>query len=288
MPKTGARPCGTPLGSLITEEEKTRYVNFYAGLIKQVDAQIGETLAAIPADIRDNTIVIFTSDHGEMGMAHGGLRQKSFVMYEEATNIPLIIHNPVLFPAPKVTDAYASLIDLMPTLATLAQVPNPEKWTFLGTDLSPLLTAPDTTVQNELLFTYDDIYAAAKNGAVVDPVTGEEIPNPPKNIRAIFTQDTDGEWKYAQVYVPSGNPNEEIDGVKVEDQYEMYQLRDGLRIPVDPFELDNLANPASPKYNDPIVAAKREDLAARLRKLAEEQLGPVGSAYLPFVQGAGD
>jgi arylsulfatase A-like enzyme len=38
----------------------------------------------------ENTLIIRTSDHGEMGMAHGGMRQKNFNFYEESLRVPLI------------------------------------------------------------------------------------------------------------------------------------------------------------------------------------------------------
>ena len=275
------------LGTLVSEGEQLNYVNFYAGLIKQVDAQIGQIMDAVPEDIYDNTIIIFASDHGEMGLAHGGLRQKAFVMYEEAVNVPLIIHNPTLFPTGQTTNAYASLIDLMPTLATLAQVPDPQEWVFFGTDLSPLLTAPDEPVQNEILFTFDDTYAAAPCGPFLNPVTGQEIPAPPKNIRAIFTQDPDGEWKYARYFEPC----EEGELCEVEEQYEMYHLYDGDGNAVDPIEEDNLAHPTSVKGNTEPIKAKRAQLAARLAVLEQERLQPLsgsggfgGKSYLPFIQ----
>jgi hypothetical protein len=44
----------------------------------------------------------------------------------------LTIANPVLFPTPQTTSALASLVDLMPTLATLANVPNRDAWVFKG------------------------------------------------------------------------------------------------------------------------------------------------------------
>ena len=265
------------LGILPTPTEMRNYVNFYAGLMKEVDGRIGDVLDAIPAEISDNTIVIFTSDHGEMALAHGGLRQKAFQMYEETVNIPLIIHNPAMFPNAQETDAYTALIDLMPTLATLAQVSDLEAYDFKGADLTPLLTAPDQPVQNEILFTFDDIWAANPNGAIINPETGEEMPGPPKNIRAIFTQDDDGEWKYARYF--------DVNGVEP-PQYEMYHLRNGLGIPVDPFEIDNLANEASDNYNDPDTVAKREQLAQRLAALEAERLQPldVQNVYLPLIQ----
>ncbi len=205
-------------------------------------------------------------DHGEMGMAHGGMRQKAFTMYEETVNVPLIIHNPVLFPEAQTTNAYAALVDLMPTLASLAQVPNREDYVFKGTDLTPLFTDPDTAVQNEILFTFDEVYSARKDGPIIDPLTGIELPTRPKQIRAIFTSDEDGEWKYARYFDPQA---------LYPPEFEMYHLRNGLGLPVDPFELDNLANELSDKYNDPTIVAKREQLAAQLKALEEERLQPL-------------
>lgn len=269
------------LGILITPDEMTRYANFYAGLLKLVDGHVNTVLDAIPDEIRGNTIVIYTSDHGEMGMAHGGMRQKAFQMYEETVNVPLIIHNPTMFPTAQETDAYAALIDLMPTLATLAQVPQREQFVFRGTDLTPLLADPATPVQQEILFTFDDIWAANPNGPIINPVTGEEIPAAPKNIRAIFTQDDDGEWKYARYF--------DSEGVEAE-QYEMYQLSDGQGQPVDPYEVDNLASELSARASDAAIAAKREELAQRLSQLEAARLHPLtglppmpSPLYLPLV-----
>lgn len=265
------------IGPLLTPQQWTRYANFYAGLVKEVDQHIGAILDAIPSDISDNTIVIFTSDHGEMAMSHGQLRQKAFQVYEETVNVPLIIYNPALFPEAQETDAYAALIDMMPTIATLAKVPDAASYTFMGTDLSPLLSAPDQPVQDEILFTFDDIYAANPDGPIVNPITQEEVLGDPKNIRAIFTQDDDGEWKYARYF--------DINGVEA-DQIEMYQLTDGSGVPVDPNETENLANESNAMFDDAIIAAKRMELAQRLAVLEAERLLPLGESrlYMPILQ----
>ena len=55
-----------------------------------------------------------------MGLAHGGMREKAYNAYEETIHVPLVVSNPKLFPSPVRTEALASLIDLMPTVATLA------------------------------------------------------------------------------------------------------------------------------------------------------------------------
>ena len=66
--------------------------------------------------LRSRTVIFRCADHGEMGLSHGGLRQKAFNAYEETIHVPLVISNPVLFPRARAeTDAFASLIDLLPT-----------------------------------------------------------------------------------------------------------------------------------------------------------------------------
>ena len=148
-----------------TRNEPEKYVNFYAFLQKHVDAQIGAVLDALDANpgLADKTVIVRIADHGELGLSHGGLRQKMFNVYEEMFNVPLIVSNPTLFPNPVQTDALASLIDIMPTLAALADVPDPGAWTFRGVNLMPVIldasqnpTNPTVKVQDSILFTFDD------------------------------------------------------------------------------------------------------------------------------------
>ena len=79
------------------------YVNFYAHLHRVVDAKIGRLLRALgdpgdPGSLRSRTVIVRSADHGEMGLSHGGLRQKMFNAYEETIHVPLVVSNPVLFP----------------------------------------------------------------------------------------------------------------------------------------------------------------------------------------------
>ena len=87
-------------------QAKQDYVDFYAYLHRVVDRHIGRLLRALgppedEASLRSRTIVIRTSDHGEMGLSHGGLRQKIFNAYEETIRVPLVVSNPRLFPQPR-------------------------------------------------------------------------------------------------------------------------------------------------------------------------------------------
>jgi len=107
------------IGALRTRRAQRAYVNFYAHLHRVVDAKVGRVVAALgdaddPASLRSRTVVVRTSDHGEMGLAHGGLRQKMFNAYEETIHVPLVVSNPVLFPRAQETTAFATLSDVVP------------------------------------------------------------------------------------------------------------------------------------------------------------------------------
>ena len=124
------------------------YVNFYAHLHRVVDEKIGRLLDALgdpddPGSLRSRTVVVRCSDHGEMGLSHGGLRQKMFNAYEETINVPLVVSNPVLFPRRGAqTEALASLVDVLPTLLTLGGRDVPRD--LRGHDLTPVLAAAAT------------------------------------------------------------------------------------------------------------------------------------------------
>ena len=53
-----------------------------------------------PASMRSRTVIVRTSDHGELGLAHGGMRQKMFNVYEEALRVPFVVSSPAHFAAP--------------------------------------------------------------------------------------------------------------------------------------------------------------------------------------------
>ena len=81
-------------GPLKTPRMKRHYLNSYANLIKASDAYLVDVLDALTdTGLLDDTVVIRTADHGEMGLAHGGQRQKNFNFYEEAIRVPLVYSN---------------------------------------------------------------------------------------------------------------------------------------------------------------------------------------------------
>jgi arylsulfatase A-like enzyme len=96
----------------------------YYGAVTLVDKHMGRVLAALDElGMRDNTIVVFTADHGNML----GERNRMFkgVMYESSARVPLLLRAPGRLPAGKVSDAVLDNTTVMPTLLDLAGLPVP-------------------------------------------------------------------------------------------------------------------------------------------------------------------
>lgn len=89
----------------------------YYGLITYLDDKIGRLLAALDeTGQRENTIVIYTSDHGEMAGEHGMWRKSNF--YEQSSRVPLVLSGPGL-PAGRRVREVVSLVDLVATIVDL-------------------------------------------------------------------------------------------------------------------------------------------------------------------------
>jgi arylsulfatase A-like enzyme len=118
-----------------TYQEHAR--TFYR-LITRADLALGRIRAAVEeAGLADNTVIIYSSDHGSMLGAHGLVGK--WIMYEESIRVPLIIRDPRLPPRlrGRRCDEMALSIDLAPTMLALAGVPIPPS--MQGRDLTPLL-----------------------------------------------------------------------------------------------------------------------------------------------------
>jgi len=262
------------LGPLRTRRQQLDYVNFYAYLHGVIDAKIGRLLAALgdagdPGSLRSRTVVVRCADHGEMGLSHGGLRQKAFNAYEETINVPLVVSNPVLFPEPAETDALGSLVDVLPTMLDLAgdgdgaaaaglkgrsltpimaakAAPERERVAASPVDLGAVLDHPGSaeSVQEAVHYTYDDHQAATAQ---------REAPGQPNRLRAIRT----ARHKYCIYFDPSGRRPRE---------YEMYDLER------DPNETRNLVGVATGKVLDPADGRAHSELVEAL-DIAMQEVG---------------
>jgi arylsulfatase A-like enzyme len=121
---------------LSSEAGWRRLIANYWGLVTLVDEAVGRILGALSGcGAEDRTIVVFTSDHGDMMGSHRLVAKT--VMFEEAVKVPLIMRLPQLPNAPRRVDCPVSQVDLVPTLLDLMGQPIPP--TLEGYSLMPVL-----------------------------------------------------------------------------------------------------------------------------------------------------
>jgi arylsulfatase A-like enzyme len=106
----------------IYDRNSQRYRDLYYRLHAEVDAPIDRVRRAVSAGSQD-AVLVRTSDHGDLLGAHGGLHQKWFNLYDEATRVPFAIARVGRqATVPRVVDAPTSHVDLVPTLLGAAGV----------------------------------------------------------------------------------------------------------------------------------------------------------------------
>lgn len=114
-----ARMLDTVFGPVTSDDWWRAGLNFYLNCLRDVDRSIEVVLDALEASGQaDNTVVIFTADHGEMVGAHR-LRQKANLVYDENLHVPLVIHHPDVAGG-GTTESLASAVDLVPTVLAFA------------------------------------------------------------------------------------------------------------------------------------------------------------------------
>lgn len=123
------------------DPEKIKYmISEYYGIITEIDDWTGIILDKLEElGLADNTMIIYTSDHGEMLGAHG-MREKN-IFLEESAHIPLLISSPGDIPAESTVQGYVSLVDLYPTILDYLNVPEQESQ---GISLRGLIDGTDT------------------------------------------------------------------------------------------------------------------------------------------------
>ncbi|WP_170130932.1 choline-sulfatase [Deinococcus yavapaiensis] len=119
----------------LTPEETLRARRAYYAAVSYVDSIVGRLLAELDRVGLGDTLVVFTSDHGEMLGEHGMWFKRTF--YDGAAKVPLIVSRPSTF-APARRSEVVSLVDLTATLLDLAEVEAPSDAD--GGSLKPLLS----------------------------------------------------------------------------------------------------------------------------------------------------
>ncbi len=138
--------------TVFADEEKLKYmISNYYGLITELDDWIGQIMKTLEDEgVAEHTMVIFTSDHGEMLGAHG-MREKN-VFYEESSHVPLMIKMPHEIKKETTVNGYVSNIDLFATIMDYLNIGN---YNSDGESLRDLIEHKQTNHGNYVVTEWD-------------------------------------------------------------------------------------------------------------------------------------
>ena len=281
------------------------HINYYLNCMIDVDQHIGRVLDALEESGQaENTVILFTSDHGEMCGAHH-LRQKGSVAFKETVNVPLVIVDP-RHPGGTRTEAVGSHLDLVPTMLSFASLSGAERqqrYPFLkGHDLSVVVTehgsdgprGSSKSPGKGALYTYDMIgttdtgwlqrnapilldSAAAEAG--VEFVRGKEflakvkeLEKPNMENREVFRGIFDGRYKLVRYFgLAHYNLPSSIEELLADNDVALYDLK------MDPEEMNNLADPGNPLFDADLLGA----MNTKLNALIESEIGVDEQIFKP-------
>jgi arylsulfatase A-like enzyme len=195
---------------LHTEAGWRRLMANYYGLVSQVDRSVGAILAELERlGLDDNTIVVYTSDHGDMMGSHQLLAKT--VMYEESVKVPWLMRIPEMKRKQTILPGRYSQLDLVPTLLELMGCENPG---LPGRSLVPIIQGERPPQRNVFIQWNQSEGQLNAKLANVSPKDAARVHNAP--IRTVITQEG---WKLCRCE---------------RDKHQLFDLN------ADPYETKNL------------------------------------------------
>lgn len=288
------RAWGYTLGNIPPEEARwNRFNDFYFNSLRSVDIQLVNLLDELDAlGLSDNTIVMFTSDHGEMGGAHG-LRGKGPFAYQEAIHLPLIVSHPDVKGGQNCS-SLTGHIDIVPTILSMCGVDASKsgdlaKRELPGKDFTTVLNRPGKAdihaIRESVLFTYSGlatndseltrIIAGAKAEGKNPKAAVKEAeykPNMKKrgSLRTMF----DGRYKFTRYFAPvDRNHPRNLDELYRWNDVELFDLK------ADPTEMTNLA--ARQESNPDLVL----QMSQKLEAIIQAEIGVDDGREMPQIEG---
>ncbi len=144
------------LGLAAEDEQLYRdYIGAYYALVSEIDARVGDIFAELEKNgMAENTIIIYTSDHGDFVGGHGMIEKAALGhnVYEETLRVPLMFFWKGKFPAGYKNDDLVGLIDLYPTIMELTGSKQPKSdYKLQGISLAKTLTAKKPTTRKYIV-----------------------------------------------------------------------------------------------------------------------------------------
>ncbi|GJM38483.1 MAG: hypothetical protein DHS20C19_18500 [Acidimicrobiales bacterium] len=296
----------TPLVRRAYRTNAERYRQTYYRLHHDVDGPIDRVRRTVTGAGHDS-VVVFSSDHGDMLGSHGGMHQKWYQLYDEATRVPFQIARVGEQPSPAGSVAVpTSHIDLVPTLLGVAGASEAELASQLadthsevhplpGRDLSGVLAGGDVDATPVYMITRDNVLEGDGNASAIAQRGGRrEAPFPLQiripahaatNVEAVVERVDGRTWKLVRTFDdPAGWTDPFVRNLSVRgpsgpafrtepipDQWELYDLD------ADPAEAINRAD-------DPDASAARHQLEATMtesRNAVPERNEPWPTAVRP-------
>ena len=124
------------------EASYRRYIGYYHALVREIDHHVGSILDTLQQEgLAENTIVIYSSDHGDFVGGHGLIEKAAWAQcyYEEVLRVPLIFHWPGRIDSGVARKELVELVDLYPTIMELCAIPLPSSYAFPGRSLAAAL-----------------------------------------------------------------------------------------------------------------------------------------------------
>lgn len=275
--------------------------NYLINCLRMVDQEFQKIFDELDRlDLWRNTVVLFTSDHGEMNGAHG-LAQKGAIPFQEAAVVNMTVVSP-RGPSGVRCDAVGSHVDLAPTFlswAGMAEAEIQQQYPALkGRDLRGVFEAPNQSRPPRgstsepgagALISWDGLnmldpewsiqgalgeltqLGAGPNKTLQDCLdVGQKFGAPDMDKRTFFRAVSDGRHKLVRWFSPTqyGIPAT-VEELYASSDVALYDLV------ADPGEMRNIADPEHPDYDADLVAA----MLKKLVSLLEEELGQDDSAF---------
>jgi arylsulfatase len=241
--------------------------------VRDVDRSIDAVLDALVASGQaDNTIVIFTADHGDLVASHG-LRQKGNLVYDENFHVPFIVCHPDVSGGGE-TAALASAVDIVPTIFDCAGVAN-DVPALHGHSLTPALEGRDVregvlTAVEAVTYLDAGFWRHFADPDVAEKIAGGEL-RPDWRKRGFLRGYTDARYTFGRYFSPiAPNRPRDVDALFADNDVVLYDRQ------TDPGETINLADDAANRalvaeYSDKLETLITDEIGADTRAWVEER-----------------